>query len=58
MYRRYLYFLCKLGGDLVDIVNDKKIVANSIKITYGDPKVISNRKNDRIVNIQKKPKRP
>jgi hypothetical protein len=42
----------------VDIVHKQKIVGNSKKVTYGDPKDVSNRKSDRTVNTQTKPQRP
>lgn len=46
------------GGDFMDIVHKQKIVANSKKVTFGDPKDVSNRRSDRTVNTQRKPQRP
>jgi len=46
------------GGDFVDIIHKQKIVGNSKKVTYGDPKDNSNRKSARTVNTQTKPQRP
>lgn len=42
----------------MDIVHKQKIVANSKKVTFGDPKDVSNRISDRTVNTQRKPQRP
>jgi len=47
-----------LGGDFVDIVHKQKIVGNSKKVTFGDPKVMSNRRSDRTINTQGNPQRP
>jgi len=46
------------GGDSVDIVHKQKIVGNSKKVTFGDPKEMSNRQSDRTVNTQNKPQNP
>ena len=42
----------------MDTVNNQKSVGTTIKVTYGSQKDISNRKNDQIVNTQKKSQRP